>query len=157
MNQQFANMNMGAPTYQGELDLDNLPPPPPELLQQQYLYGSVPDSRQQGAYSQFAQPQGQVSYGYTPGEGSVSMPAPQKAAVTNAPPSKPIQVRSAPGAGLLWLHPRGRKRVNASPTESCCNQRTTQQAYTGKNQNSVVDSGSNSERKFQASCFFCRM
>ena len=120
MNQQFANMNMGAPAYQGELDLDNLPPPPPELLQQQYLYGSVPDSRQQGAYSQFAQPQGQVSYGYTPGEGSVSMPAPQKAAVTNAPPSKPIQVRSAPGAGLLRLHPRGRSPTATPQGREAC-------------------------------------
>ncbi|KAK3096055.1 hypothetical protein FSP39_022576 [Pinctada imbricata] len=92
MNQQFANMNMGAPAYQGEMDMENLPPPPPELLQQQYLYGSVPDSRHQGAYSQFAPSQGQGTYGYTPGEGYVAMPPQQKATVVNVQPSKPIQV-----------------------------------------------------------------
>ncbi|XP_062611451.1 uncharacterized protein LOC134273277 isoform X2 [Saccostrea cucullata] len=92
LNQNMANMNMGGPGYGGEIDLENLPPPPPELLQQQYLYGTVPDSRQQGVYSQFAHPQGQASHGFTPGTGNVPMPPPQKAGISNIPPSKPIQV-----------------------------------------------------------------
>lgn len=93
LSQNMANMNMGGPGFGGEIDLDSLPPPPPELLQQQYLYGTVPDSRQQGVYSQFATPQGQASQGFTPGTGNVQMPPPQKAGITNVPPSKPIQVK----------------------------------------------------------------
>lgn len=93
LSQNMANMNMGGPGFGGEIDLDSLPPPPPELLQQQYLYGTVPDSRQQGVYSQFTAPQGQASQGFTPGTGNVQMPPPQKAGITNVPPSKPIQVK----------------------------------------------------------------
>lgn len=92
LTQNMANMNVGGPGYGGEIDLDSLPPPPPELLQQQYLYGTVPDSRQQGVYNQFPHSHGQASHGFTPGTGNVPMPPPQKAGISNIPPSKPIQV-----------------------------------------------------------------
>lgn len=90
----MANVQMkGGPGVQVDVDFDDLPPPPPEMLQQQYLYGTVPDSRQQALYNQQAYPKGQGVAGFTPGAGEVTMPPPQKAGVSNIPPSStPIQV-----------------------------------------------------------------
>lgn len=84
------NMNVGDQDF---VDLENLPPPPPEMLQQQYLYGTVPDSRQQGVYGGLGSQQGQGTPGFTPGAGNVIVPQQQQAGVSNIPPSsKPIQV-----------------------------------------------------------------
>ena len=76
-------------------DPNDLPPPPPEMLQQQYLYGTVPDSRQQAVFSQRGYPGGQARQGYAPGTGvadDVGVPA-QQAKLANIPPSKPYEVR----------------------------------------------------------------
>ncbi|XP_055889743.1 uncharacterized protein LOC106068552 [Biomphalaria glabrata] len=72
---------------------EEFPPPPPELLQQQYLYGTVPDSRQQAVQSNLAFPQGQSFSSYAPGVGQTTGQKPQKAEVVQIPVStKPIQV-----------------------------------------------------------------
>lgn len=74
---------------------DEFPPPPPELLQQQYLYGTVPDSRQQAIHSTYAYPQGQAVTSYAPGVGQTTGKKPQQAEVIQIPVStKPIQVHS---------------------------------------------------------------
>lgn len=82
-----ANLNLDNP--------DSLPPPPPELLQQQYLYGTVPDSRQQAVMSSYAPIRGQGYPTYAPGSGHMNMGQPQQAIVsTPAIPasSKPLEV-----------------------------------------------------------------
>lgn len=73
-------------------DLENLPPPPPELLQQQYLYGNVPDSRQQATFGNVAPSRGQGTTVFLPGKGEATVPQAQQAQISNIPPSKPIQV-----------------------------------------------------------------
>ncbi|XP_033757635.1 uncharacterized protein LOC117340002 [Pecten maximus] len=92
--QNVSDMNMGG--GQNEIDLDSLPAPPPEFLQQQYLYGTVPDSRQQGHYPGMSQPHGQNQPGgqaaFTPGAGNVILPPTQQKTVINIPPSQPIMV-----------------------------------------------------------------
>ena len=65
-----ANLNLNDP--------DNLPPPPPELLQQQYLYGTVPDSRQQAVISNYAPTRGQGFPTYSPGSGQMDLGQPQQ-------------------------------------------------------------------------------
>lgn len=90
VTQGMGNLNVGD---QGYVDLDSLPPPPPELLQQQYLYGTVPDSRQQVMYGGIGAPQGHGVPGFTPGAGNVIVPQQQQAGISNIPPSsKPIKV-----------------------------------------------------------------
>lgn len=90
VTQGINDMSLGD---QGYVDLENLPPPPPELLQQQYLYGTVPDSRQQAVYSGMGAPQGQGVQGFTPGAGNVIVPQQQQAGVGNIPQTTtPIQV-----------------------------------------------------------------
>ena len=77
-------------TYGGD---DDFPPPPPELLQQQYLYGTVPDSRQSAVQSNMAFPQGQVHTSYAPGVGDTATQQPQRAEVSVIPAStKPLEV-----------------------------------------------------------------
>nr|KAG5714243.1 hypothetical protein BaRGS_018460 [Batillaria attramentaria] len=75
---------------------DDLPPPPPELLQQQYLYGTVPDSRQQAVLTNTAPTRGQGYMTYAPGAGQMDMGTPQQAVVSEYPsiPSstKPLEV-----------------------------------------------------------------
>lgn len=69
------------------------PPPPPEMLQQQYLYGTVPDSRQTAVQSNLAHPQGQAYGTYAPGVGQTELATPQQAQVTHIPVStQPIEV-----------------------------------------------------------------
>ena len=65
-----ANLNLNDP--------ENLPPPPPELLQQQYLYGTVPDSRQQAVISNYAPTRGQGFPTYAPGSGQMDLGQPQQ-------------------------------------------------------------------------------
>lgn len=65
-----ANLNLNDPDY--------LPPPPPELLQQQYLYGTVPDSRQQAVITNYAPTRGQGFPTYAPGTGQMDMGQPQQ-------------------------------------------------------------------------------
>jgi len=80
----------GQMTYGGD---DDFPPPPPELLQQQYLYGTVPDSRQSAVQSNMAFPQGQVHTSYAPGVGDTATQQPQRAEVSVIPAStKPLEV-----------------------------------------------------------------
>ncbi|KAK3757666.1 hypothetical protein RRG08_000177 [Elysia crispata] len=72
---------------------EELPPPPPELLQQQYLYGTVPDSRQTAVHTNMAHPQGQAYGTYAPGVGQTDLATPQQAQVTQIPVStQPIEV-----------------------------------------------------------------
>lgn len=71
------------------------PPPPPELVQQQYLYGTVTDSRQQPVQSNYGYPQSQPSGSYAPGVGQTAGQKPQQPEVIQIPVStKPIQVYS---------------------------------------------------------------
>lgn len=59
-------------------DADNLPPPPPELLQQQYLYGTMPDTRQQAIITHYAPSRGQGYPAYAPGSGQMDFGQPQQ-------------------------------------------------------------------------------
>ncbi|ESP00954.1 hypothetical protein LOTGIDRAFT_239732, partial [Lottia gigantea] len=64
------------------------PPPPPELLQQQYLYGSVPDGTSQAVIKNLAYNQGQGQpTTYAPGTGEAVNEQLQKANVSNIPAS----------------------------------------------------------------------
>lgn len=72
---------------------DEFPAPPPELLQQQYLYGTVPDSRQQTSQGSYAYPQNQGVSSYAPGVGQTAGQKPQQAEYVQIPVSTtPIQV-----------------------------------------------------------------
>ncbi|PVD31076.1 hypothetical protein C0Q70_10353 [Pomacea canaliculata] len=75
-------------------DADNLPPPPPELLQQQYLYGTMPDTRQQAIITHYAPSRGQGYPAYAPGSGQMDFGQPQQATVQSVPAStKPLDVQ----------------------------------------------------------------
>lgn len=73
-----------------EKENNSAPPPASELLPPD---GAVPDFRQQEGYSQFASSRDQASQELTSGRETVHMPPPEKAALTNASLSKPIQVK----------------------------------------------------------------
>ncbi|XP_046335302.2 uncharacterized protein LOC124117442 [Haliotis rufescens] len=90
LSQQTQQMNLDG----SDFDPANLPPPPPELLQQQYLYGTVPDSRQQAVFNNQSYPGGQGQVSYNPVLGTVQpTPQSQKAQVSNIPQSRPLQVQ----------------------------------------------------------------
>ncbi|CAG5135476.1 unnamed protein product [Candidula unifasciata] len=102
---------------------EEFPPPPPELLQQQYLYGTVPDSRQQAIQSNYAHPQGHAVSSYAPGVGQTTAQKPQQAELVQIPVStKPIQVekrsvgqggQAAPSS--FQLHPKSEKEAAPGP------------------------------------------
>lgn len=73
-----------------ENNIDSAPPPASELLPPD---GAVPDFRQQEGYSQFASSRDQALQDLTSGRETVHMPPPEKAVLTNASLSKPIQVK----------------------------------------------------------------
>lgn len=89
LNNATANLKLGENEY-GD---DEFPPPPPELLQQQYLYGTVPDSRQQAIPTNYAYPQSQGYASYAPGVGQTVSQKPQQAEVHHIPASTtPLEV-----------------------------------------------------------------
>ncbi|BFY97405.1 hypothetical protein BsWGS_00445 [Bradybaena similaris] len=87
-----AGLNNATVTQDGFGD-NEFPAPPPELLQQQYLYGTVPDSRQQTSQGSYAYPQNQGVSSYAPGVGQTAGQKPQQAEFVQIPVSTtPIQV-----------------------------------------------------------------
>lgn len=99
LNNATANLKLGENEY-GD---DEFPPPPPELLQQQFLYGTVPDSRQQAIPTNYAYPQSKGYASYAPGVGQTVSQKPQKAEVQHIPASTtPLEVekRSVGSEGL---------------------------------------------------------
>lgn len=86
----MAAMNKVGQRVEKENNIDSAPPPASELLPPD---GAVPDFRQQEGYSQFASFRDQASQDLTSGRETVHMPPPEKAVLTNASLSKPIQVK----------------------------------------------------------------
>lgn len=76
-----------------DINDQNFPPPPPELLQQQFLYGTLPNTAQQPLYGQMAHSKGQGHLSYRPGAGQYYSKPTQRANFFNIPTSEtPIVV-----------------------------------------------------------------
>lgn len=90
----MAKMNIVGPVFGWRIDLDSLSFQLPRFtFLRQYLYRTVPDSRQQEVYSQFASPQDQASPEFTQGTGDIPVPPSQEVKLTNVTSSIPIQVK----------------------------------------------------------------
>ncbi|XP_029644723.1 uncharacterized protein LOC115218879 [Octopus sinensis] len=76
-----------------DINDQNFPPPPPELLQQQFLYGTLPNTAQQPLFGQMAHSKGQGHLSYRPGAGQFYSKPTQRANFFNIPASEtPIVV-----------------------------------------------------------------
>uniref|UniRef100_A0A0B7AF40 Transglutaminase-like domain-containing protein n=1 Tax=Arion vulgaris TaxID=1028688 RepID=A0A0B7AF40_9EUPU len=134
-NTDSAGLNNAAVLQDGHGD-GEFPPPPPELLQQQFLYGTVPDSRQQPVQSSPAFPQSQGVNSYAPGVGQTTGQRPQQAELTQIPAStKPIQVekrsvgqegQAAPSS--FQLQPQSAREPAPTPAPAGSQQKPTLEA-----------------------------
>jgi hypothetical protein len=134
-NAGSAGLNSSSVNKDG-YDDDEFPPPPPELLQQQYLYGTVPDSRQQAIQSNQSYPQGQAVSSYAPGVGQTTAQKPQQAELVHIPAStKPIKVekrsvgqegQAAPSS--FQLHLKSEKEAAPGPVPASQQQKPTLEA-----------------------------
>lgn len=96
-------------------DLSNLPPPPPELLQQQFLYGTIPNTAQQPLYGQMAYSKGQGHLSYRPGDGELQIKPTQKASLFSIPTSEtPIVVEKRSPGHLAPTPPESFKLVSVT-------------------------------------------